>query len=379
MKYLVKSLFLFLFLLPILISGQEVTTLANVTANGGVTLDADGNLFVAHFGPLPFVTGEEGKNIYKITPSGEVSIFVNDQLTVGSGNHFDSQGFLYQANFQIGRVFKIDVNGDVVDNNFATIVGPVGITIIENDTVVVCECNTGSIKKIAQDGTVTTLAQSTLFACVNGITKDETGTFYTTNFSNGVLNRVAKNGDVTTLGSTTFGNGHLTYRALDQHLYIAGYSSNQIYKMDLNGEVSLFAGTGLPGTFDSTDPLSATFDKPNGIEISNDGCSLYITQDQHVVREIKLNDYGCTTSASMEEEEADIILYPNPSKGKVSVKSKNFVFKKVQILDTSGSLLLEVDFKEDTNLDLTALNSGSYLVLFITADDKMHLKRIVLE
>ncbi len=379
MKYAILPFMLLLLLCSNVVFSQEVTTLTNVTANGGVTLDADGNLYVAHFGPLPFVSGQEGRNIYKITPTGEVSLFVENELNVGSGNHIDSQGFLYQSNFLGSRIFKINTSGDVVDHNFASISGPVGITVIENDTLVICECNTGSLKKVTPDGNTENFLSSVFFACANGITVDDEGIIYTTNFNDGRINRVTKQGDISTIGSTPFGNGHITYRSLDQHLYIASYSDNRIYKMDLDGNVSLLAGNGSAGAVDSTDPLAATFSKPNGIEISHDGCSLYVTQDENVIREIKLNDHGCTTSTKEVVESEHIVLYPNPSPGKVFYKSGKERFEKIQILDISGRLLKEVIAKDDGSIDISSFSSGSYLIQFITSEHNIYLKKIILE
>ena len=238
MKTLKYTLILFLIASPFLTFSQRVTTLATVTANGGVTLDKEGNLYVAHFGPLPFVTGQEGKNIYKITTAGDVSLFVENQLNVGSGNHFDSQGFMYQSSFQSGTILKIDPDGNVVNPNFAAVSGPVGITVGDNDTMLVCSCNSNAILKIAQQGDISTFASGSSFACANGITKDDNGNFYTTNFSDGSITKIEADGTTTTLGNTENGNGHIAYRKKDQKLYIASYGANRIYRMDLSGNVT---------------------------------------------------------------------------------------------------------------------------------------------
>ena len=63
--------------------------------------------------------------------------------------------------------------------------------------------------------------------------------------------------------------------------------------MSKSGTMALFAETGKSGAVDHIDPIMSTFSKPNCIVISSDGCSLYITQDENVIREIKFNDSSC--------------------------------------------------------------------------------------
>jgi sugar lactone lactonase YvrE len=345
---------------------QEVTTLANVTANGGVTLDADGNIYVAHFGPLPITPGQEGTNIYKITPTGDVTLFVDGQLTVGSGNHFDSQGFLYQSNFQINKVFKIDSDGTVVDDDFATISGPVGITVIENDTLVVCSCNTNSLIKIAQDGSQSTFASGPPFNCANGITQDENGNFYTTNFSDGKITKVTPGGTMTTLGETPQGNGHIAFRSQENAFYIASYSGNRIYRMDMDGTVTPFAGTGSPGAIDSINPMEATFTKPNGIEIRADGCSLYVSQDNDAFREIKFNDLGCLTGIEDLYNELNFRVYPNPSEGLIQILDNQYSIQSIEISQLDGRTVLRPTLSDNGTIDLQSLASGVYSITIDT-------------
>lgn len=275
---------------PFCMIGQTITSITNIQANGGVAIDEEGNIYAAHFGPLPFVAGEEGKNLYKINKEGVKSTLVDGLLNVGTGICIDSKGYIYQGNFLGNRIYKIDDQGNIVNNEFASISGPVGLAVISNDTIVVCECKTNSLKKISQDGVIETFASGNFFSCVNGITKDGEGNLYTTNFRDGRISKINPEGKVTTLGSTTFGNGHLVYRDVDQMLYIASYSGHRIYKMDAkSGDVKVFAGSGEIGMADSENLLEATFNKPNGITISNDGIYLFITQDNNVIRKI---DFG---------------------------------------------------------------------------------------
>lgn len=371
------NFFIALFLLiSNFLAAQLVTTLAEVTANGGVSVDVDGYIYAAHFGPLPIVGGLQGRNIYKISPDGIVSLFVDGELNVGSGNNFDSQGFLYQSNFLGNNIIKIAADGAVVDPNFATVTGPVGITVIENDVLVVCECSTNTVKKITQNGEVSILASGDSFACVNGITQDEAGNFYTTNFGDGRITKITPAGSTSTIGATPLGNGHITFRAKDQHFYIASYSTNRIFKMSLDGVVSPFAGTGAAGAMDAEDPKIATFTKPNGIEISRDGCSLYITQDENVIREIKFTDSVCASAQEVIMDAQAVVIYPNPTPGQVIVENKSTTeFHSITVWNSDGKMVRQLEAA--AVLDLSTLSAGVYLLKMLALDGKIIVKQVV--
>ena len=359
------STFIFL-LFYVFTQGQEVTTLATVTANGGISVGPDGILYVAHFGPLP-PNAAIGKNMYKITPTGDVSLFVDGAFSVGSGNTYHSSGFIFQSNFATGDIMKIDLDGNVVDPSFTNISGPVGIAEGPDSNLYICSCNTGTVKKVLMDGTTSNFVSSVNFACANSITFAGDGNFYTTNFSNGTIHKITPAGDLSVLGTTPAGNGHIIFRENDQHLYIASYTGQRIYKMDLDGNHTLIAGTGGPGAFNSPDPLLSTFTKPNGINISPDGCSLYISQDEDVLRAIKFSDGACASSTTIPLPKAKIEVYPNPAEGFLQIKNpeqKKIV--KISIIDSLGRTLTNHAFS--STIDISGLAPGSYSIIFTDVD-----------
>lgn len=71
------------------------------------------------------------------------------------------------------------------------------------------------------------------------------------------------------------------------NIYVANANGNTIIKIDKLGNRSIFAGnTDFSGSTDSTDPLQATFDKPNAIAIDADD-NLYVTDhNNHTIRKI---------------------------------------------------------------------------------------------
>ncbi len=345
---------------------QEVSTLATVTANGGISIDAEGDLLVAHFGPINPVDPDIGKDIYKITPEGMVSLFIDGELNVGSGNAIDSNGFLYQSNLSTDVIYKIDSNGNIVDDNYASINSPVGIEIGDDNSLFVCNCIDNIVFKVSPDGTVSEFASSPLFSCVNGITKDNDGNFYTTNFFNGQVVKITPDGTTSPLGATPSGNGHLIFREADNMLYIACYSGHQVFKMDLSGNLELLAGTGTAGTLDSIDPLQATFIKPNGIALSINECSLYISQDDDVLREIQFIDDPCISGIENLIDYDAIKIYPNPATNFLQlVNESTLEFQTIRFVDVFGRTVQENTLSNDNYLDfdISSLSQGSYTIL----------------
>ncbi len=58
---------------------------------------------------------------------------------------------------------------------------------------------------------------------------------------------------------------------------MVGRSANQIFRISLDGDVELFAGSGKRGKGDG-DPLQATFSLPNDIAVSPDGKFMYVNE-----------------------------------------------------------------------------------------------------
>lgn len=352
--------------LPICCFSQEVISLATVTANGGISIDHTGNLLVAHFGPLP-PNPSIGKNIYKITPEGNTTLFVEGELNVGSGNAIDSAGFLYQSNFATNTIYKIAPDGTIVDNNFATVAGPVGIAVAPDNSLYVCSCNQNSVKKVSTTGVVTNFASGSVFNCANGITQDEVGNIYTTNFSDGRVTKISPDGTTATLGSTPVGNGHIVYRPVEQVLYVASYSGHQIFRMDLEGNVDLLAGTGAAATINSTNPLEAAFRKPNGINISKDNCSLYISQDDNVIRAILFDDASCVSSIETIEDVPELKIYPNPVTNTLQfVNQGTTQFIAAKFLDSRGKVITKLILNSEENhidFDVSSFPTGIYTIL----------------
>ena len=70
-------------------------------------------------------------------------------------------------------------------------------------------------------------------------------------------------------------NGHLTFH--EGNLYVVGRSAHKIYKVTLDGKVSVFAGAGIRGKDDGA-PDKTRFSLPNDIAVSPDGKFMYVNE-----------------------------------------------------------------------------------------------------
>ncbi|MCE7994266.1 MAG: hypothetical protein HEP71_19925 [Roseivirga sp.] len=241
------------------------------SATGGVAVDHQGNIYVADIGPVP---NRGGSTVFKITPSGGVSVFASgNQLINPSGNTFDAEGNLYQSNLSGRNILKINPDGTISVYADQMISSPVGLIMDQDKNLFVANCGSNSIALVKPDGTTSILATSNLFRCPNGIALDPEGNLYVTNFEGGAVLKVTPDGNVSTFTNLPGGNnGHITYH--NGFFYAISRGGNRIYTLDLNGNLTSFAGTGIPATLDGS-VSEAAFTLPNDLAISPDGKTLY--------------------------------------------------------------------------------------------------------
>jgi sugar lactone lactonase YvrE len=257
-----------------LAAGARVVTLVDEieAATGGVTLDSNGNLYVADIGNVP---SRRGNTVYKVTPDGEVSVFAQGEGLLGaSGNAVDSLGNLFQANYTGSTIVKISPDGTVTPFVVEGVRGPVGIAIDPEDNLYVANCNASTITELSPSGESTTIARGSPFNCPNGITLDDRGNIYVANFSDGWIIKVSSDGEAERFAELPGRNGgHIAFHR--GTFYATARGAHQIFTISMQGEVSLLAGTGGRG-WDDGPALEATFSLPNGIAINADGTALFI-------------------------------------------------------------------------------------------------------
>lgn len=252
---------------------------------GGVSVDAEGNVYVADFGAILSDAASMGRVVFRITPEGEASIFATG-FEGASGNEFDLFGNLLQSNIRGDFISRIHPDGSSDVFVSKGVDQPVGIVVEPGGTAFVANCGDGSILEISPEGESEVFVQSPLLRCPNGITLDPDHNLYVANFDNGDVVKVTPARDVSVLATVPGGNnGHLTYH--EGALLVVARSANQIYRVSLEGELTLLAGTGERGRGDGP-ALEATFSLPNDIAPGPDGRILYVNEIAAVEGDEKL-------------------------------------------------------------------------------------------
>ena len=227
---------------------------------------------------------------------------------------FDASGNLFVADQRLHIIRKIDTNGIVT-----TVAGTAG--------------DAG----YSGDGGPATSAK------INGpraVTVDSKGNLYISDTGNSRIRKVDTNGDISTLVAANFPY-QLAVDASD-NLYIAEYGNNVVKKVDVStGNASTYAGTGQYAySGDGGQAVNAEIRGPLGIAFDNSG-NLYIAQtDNHVIRKVDANGIISTFAGSGEagylEGERNSAKFDNPST--LAVDSKGNVY----VTDTSNNRIRKI-------------------------------------
>jgi sugar lactone lactonase YvrE len=304
-----------------LIQGPIVTTVV-----GDPIGFADGSPTVARFqDPEEVAVGPDGSiyvadvlnhSIRRIQPDGTTTTIAGTglpgykdgpakqaQFNSPYGIAVDKSGVIYVADSLNRRIRKITPDGmvstlagapeqrdgyflpDVLDGppTKARFAFPAGIDVDADGNVYVADFDANRIRKVAPDGTVTTLAGSGIagfadgparearFNGPSGVAVDKNGTVYVADFYNHLIRAISPKGDVFTLSGNPevdeegnplggYEDGPSETARFDGPagisigangvLYVADYYNNRIRRVERDGSVTTIAGTGKIGSAD---------------------------------------------------------------------------------------------------------------------------------
>ena len=304
------------------------TATARFTGLQGLTIDTADNIYAAQAVDSRF----SAHSIRKITPAGEVSTLAGGARsgnTDGTGTAatfnaplgvaVDSAGNVYVADGSNNTIRKITAAGLVSTlagssfggsgyvngtDTVARFSGPQGVAVDSTGNVYVADARNQSIRKIAPDGQVSTLAGSSSpsrtsgsadgqgaaarFNNVYGIGLDRAGNLYAGDGSNHTVRKITPAGLVSTLAGAAsvsgFADGLVDAAQFDTPLGVAADSSgnayvgdsrnNSIRKITPAGQVSTVAGSTTSGSADGAG-TAALFNRQNGMAIDSAG-NLYV-------------------------------------------------------------------------------------------------------
>ena len=283
----------------------------------GLAVDADGNVYVAD---------SHNNLIRRIKKDGMVTTIAGSGAVGSSDGLSRTASFFNPAGIAIGKngcLYIADTHNNLIrqidsDGMVKTITGrrnetpkygvdtsvqfdnPVGIVVDSKGNVFVADQFNDAIRKIDPAGIVTNFAggvgkpgfkdglgSSASFYLPCGLAIDSADNIYVTDTFNNLIRKINQAGMVTTIaGKKTKGavNGNgvsasFSYPAgisIDKqgNLFVADAGNNKIRRIAQNGEVSTFAGNGKPGSVNGRD-TTASFFKPYGVAVANDG-SVYV-------------------------------------------------------------------------------------------------------
>ena len=248
----------------------------------GIAVDANGNLYVAD---------AANNRIRKITPAGSVTTLAGGNIGFADGTGADA-------------LFRY----------------PTGVAVDNIGNVFVADMQNNAIRKITQNGTVTTIAGGTFgntdgignlaqFNAPYGIAIDNNGILYIADRENSRIRKITNESIVTTLAGSTIGfaDGTGTQAqfwnpfavAVDAFGNIIVGETHRIRKITSAGEVTTLAGS-LNGGIGTTNGIAsgALFNTPTGFALSPTGEFYIADRGNHRIRKIDVNEIVSTFAGS---------------------------------------------------------------------------------
>ncbi len=306
--------------------GSSWSNLANGTQYSGVatgTLLINGVTSALNGLKFRFVSGGGTSNPVSL---GVIAAFFPYPVGIAA----DGSGNLYVGDTSTDTIQKISSTGAVTllagssgqtgiadgSGANARFNDPSGICTASDGSLGVCDNANGTLRLVAANGSVTTLAGSTslrgnadgngsaaTFSSPTSVCRDAAGNFYLSDAGNNTIRKITPGGAVSTvvgsagLAGTADGVGadarfnHPTGIAVDGtgNIYVADTTNNTVREITLNGAVSTIAG--LAGVSGSQDGVGsdALFNSPSGLAADSYGNVYVADTGNSTIRKIAAN------------------------------------------------------------------------------------------
>jgi hypothetical protein len=262
-------------------------TAAQLRSVHGVTVDRQGNLYIADF---------EDHRVRRVSPDGTITTFAGRGAGGGS-------------------------SGDGGPATLARLDGPQGIAVDGQGNVYISDYNDYRVRKVSPGGTITTFAgtgipgssgdggpaTSARLYAPSGVAVDGQGNVYIVDSYNQRVRKVSAGGTITTIAGTGrlgfSGDGgpatsaQLSYPsgvAVDGQGNVYIVDANRVRKVSRGGTITTFAGTGAGGFSGDGGPATSAQVRPTGVGADSQG-NIYIA-DFYGFRVRKVSPGGMITT-----------------------------------------------------------------------------------
>ena len=206
--------------------------------------------------------------------------------------------------------------GDGGQASAANLKFPAGLAFDNAGNLYIADAFNSRIRKMAADGTITTIAGTggfghagddgpatkAVFNRPYGVALDASGNIYVVDTYGDSVRKIASSGNITVFAGNSFeglggDGGNATGALLDTptslafdaagNAYIADSKNNRIRKVGTDGKISTFAGTGAPSsTGDGGPAANSMINGPQGVTVDRNG-NIYVAETAgHRVRKI---------------------------------------------------------------------------------------------
>lgn len=229
----------------------------------GITVDDNGDLYVADVYNRYIRKITAGSNMVSTIDPGSIDFASPYNLALNKTTHD-----LYATDFNL-HVLKVAASGDL-SLIYTGIMPTTGIALGPDGNLYVTNNTNGTLMKMDTDGGNQSLIASGMVTPRN-IVFDKDGAMYVSAYGIYKIN----NGNAAVVDFDDQCSGWEVAMDNAGNFYEADHFNNRIRKIDVNGNATTIAGSGIAEDVDGIG-LDASFNGPQGITIDNEG-NLYVT------------------------------------------------------------------------------------------------------
>jgi type IX secretion system substrate protein/NHL repeat-containing protein len=404
-------------------------TAAQLDEPFGVAVDANGNVYIAD---------GINKRVRKITTDGMINTIAGNGSIAFNGDGIpatdaaidvtnvavSSSGIVYITDGYNNRLRVVTPDGMITtiagngspsyggDGGPATdaaLNAPVGLTVDAAGNIYIADLLNNRIRKATTDGMITTVAGTGAYsyngdgepataAQLNqpyGVAVDDSGNIYIAEFAaqrirkvdaGGIISTFAGNGTVGFSGDGTLATtAQLSYPqgvATDNagNVYVADYGNERLRKIDQNGIITTFAGSGNAGYKGDGGPATAaSLNDPVSACIDASGNVFIADRSNNRIREIYPWNVG-VKNVNNSTQAAELQIWPHPNNGTFNlyISAPTNETARVIITNPIGQIITQISATTNKSLELSLdIPPGMYLVTAITKYGKQNSKVIV--